>query len=98
MVVIVVLFEVLPDCIDAFLTASLRQASLSKKNEIDCLQFDVSQDSSDPKRFYFYERYTDAAAFVSHQKTEYFAEFRAAIGPLIQTRQRYEATQIEPPV
>ncbi len=98
MVVIVVLFEVLPDCIEAFLTAAVKQASLSKQHEVDCLQFDVAQDSVDPKRFYFYERYTDSDSFVVHQQTEYFAEFRSAIAPLIHTRQRYEATQIEPPV
>ncbi|MBY4403013.1 antibiotic biosynthesis monooxygenase [Rhodococcus fascians] len=61
---------------EEFLAAIIGNAQASVRNEPGCRQFDVFEDGNDPNRFYFYERYTDRAAFDAHKASEHFAEWR----------------------
>ena len=56
------------------------------EREPGCLQFDMSQDSSDPEQWVFYERYRDQAALDAHRKTDYLAKFLEATKPHITDR------------
>ena len=60
-----------------FLDRARRQAMDSLENESECHQFDVCVDPDDRERFFFYEVYTDAAAFAAHRKADYFAGYSA---------------------
>jgi quinol monooxygenase YgiN len=60
---------------EAFLARAKRQAMDSLENESECHQFDICADPSDNTRFFFYEVYTDAAAFAAHRKTAHFSSY-----------------------
>lgn len=64
----------------AFLARAKRQAMDSLENESECHQFDICADPSDSTRFFFYEVYTDAAAFAAHRETAHFASYAADTG------------------
>ena len=62
------------------------QAQRCLANEPGCLQFDVSQDPKDHKRFVMLEVYKDDAAIKAHQDSQHFQDFRPVVGDLIADR------------
>jgi len=60
-----------------FLDRARKQAMDSLEGESECHQFDICADPDDDTRFFFYEVYTDAAAFAAHRETAHFAGYAA---------------------
>ena len=79
--------QVRPDKRDRFLTAIAENAAASVRDEPGCLRFDVMEDAQQPNRFYFYEIYTDPAAFDAHKAAPHFAVWRQAADGVRGTRQ-----------
>jgi len=86
MYVVAVEFMVKPGQLDAFRPVMLRQAQNSLEREPGCLQFDVYADVRNPLRICLYEIYRDEAAFAEHRRMPHFAEFDAAVQPLIDSK------------
>ena len=61
-----------------FLEAIAENAEASVRDEPGCVRFDVMEDTQRPNHFYFYEIYTDAAAFDEHRAASHFADWRRA--------------------
>ena len=70
--------QVRPENRDHFLTAIAENADTSVRDEPGCLRFDVMEDAHRANRFYFYEIYTDPAAFQAHKAAPHFARWRQA--------------------
>ncbi len=64
----------------------LKNAAAAKREEPDCHRFDVllAEDSSD--LYYFYEEYTDAAAFETHRSMPHYKAFRQATDEMVLER------------
>jgi autoinducer 2-degrading protein len=77
MFVVAVLYEVKGESVAAFRAAILKNAAASLRDEPGCHRFDVSF-STDGRRCFLYELYTDEAAFAAHRETAHFAEFNHA--------------------
>ncbi|HKG25408.1 MAG TPA: putative quinol monooxygenase [Thermomicrobiales bacterium] len=82
MFVVVVLCQVKPDQVEAFVEASLDDARHSVLDEPDCLRFDLVQDDEDPTKIWLYEVYQDRAAFDHHLTTTHLHRWRAAVKDL----------------
>jgi autoinducer 2-degrading protein len=82
MYVVGVTIKVKPECAEAFLAASIDDASNSRK-EPGCLRFDVSRGENDPNTFFYYEVYKDQDAFAAHQHTPHFFRWREAVKDLM---------------
>jgi quinol monooxygenase YgiN len=68
--------------------ATMRDALLAvadnvRANEPDTMDFFVSQDRDDPRRFTTYERFVDVAAMDRHNNSETVARFFAIAKPLL---------------
>ena len=68
---------------DLFLAAIAENAEASVRDEPGCLRFDVMEDHEHPNVFYFYEIYTEAAAFDAHKAALHFAQWRKAAGECV---------------
>ena len=68
---------------DLFLAAIAENAEASVRDEPGCLRFDVMEDRQHPNVFYFYEIYTEPAAFDAHKAAPHFAEWRKAAGECV---------------
>ena len=68
--------SVKPDKREKFIGAISENAESSVRNEPGCHQFDVFEDESTPNHFFYYERYTDRAAFDAHKASPHFAAWR----------------------
>ncbi|SNT47322.1 putative quinol monooxygenase [Rhodococcoides kyotonense] len=72
--------DVRPEMIDEFISGIEANAHASLHTEPGCLRFDVHRDTADHHRFYFYEIYTDEAAFsVAHRKAPHYASWRETV-------------------
>jgi quinol monooxygenase YgiN len=72
--------RVKPENRDAFITATLENAS-STVEEPGALRFDVIQQVDDPNRFLLYEVYRDEAGMKAHKETAHYARWRDAVAP-----------------
>jgi autoinducer 2-degrading protein len=95
MLVVHVHVQVLPDDLDAFVAATLANASASVR-EPGVLRFDVIQDRADPTHFVFVEVYRDAEAPAAHKATEHYAVWRDTVAPMM--AQPRSATTYDPVV
>lgn len=64
----------------------IAQAGRCLANEPGCLQFDVTQDPENPRRFIMVEAYKDDAAVQAHRDSKHFQDFRPVIGDLVEDR------------
>lgn len=62
---------------EKFLAAITENAQSSVRDEPGCCQFDVFEDENEPNHFFYYERYTDRAAFDVHKTSAHFAVWRS---------------------
>lgn len=83
MFVITVDFLVSQESSQLFATAVARQAENSLHLEDHCHVFDVCISLENPCAFFLYEKYTDAAAFDVHLKSEHFKAFDALVAPWV---------------
>lgn len=65
-----------PDKREQFLAAIAENARASVRDEPGCYQFDVFEDAGNTGHFFYYERYTDRAAFDAHKASPHFAAWR----------------------
>jgi autoinducer 2-degrading protein len=77
--VILAQVQVPEERIEAFITASLDDAQHSVADEPGCSRFDVSQDQSDPTKFWLYEVYDDQAAFDHHLTTPHYHRWSSTV-------------------
>ncbi|MDX2186546.1 MAG: putative quinol monooxygenase [Opitutaceae bacterium] len=84
MILIHVHVHVKPEAVQAFVEASLANATASRK-EPGNLRFDVVQQEDDPTRFVLVEAWRDAAAHSSHRDTTHYIVWRDKVNPLMAT-------------
>lgn len=94
MLAIIVDFEALPGKGGEVRETLQTQARNSLEKEPGCRHFDVCADPDDPHRFFLYEIYDDEAAVDAHGKTPHYGEFRAAIDPLLKSRNRRQMVRL----
>jgi (4S)-4-hydroxy-5-phosphonooxypentane-2,3-dione isomerase len=82
MLVVHVHVQVKPECVEAFKTATLANASASVR-EPGIARFDVVQQADDPTRFVLVEAYRTAAAPAAHKETAHYAAWRDAVAPMM---------------
>jgi len=94
MFVVAVLYEIKAESVAAFRAAILKNSAASVRDEPDCHRFDVSS-TPDGRRWFFYELYTDEAAFAAHRETSHFAEFSQAVQSLTENKRIETFTLVE---
>ncbi|MEI8342874.1 MAG: putative quinol monooxygenase [Verrucomicrobiota bacterium] len=96
MLIIHVLVQVKPECIDAFREASTENANHSIL-EPGIARFDVIQQNDDPTQFVLVEVYRDQAANDAHKETAHYAKWRDTVAPMMaEPRQRRIYSNIFP--
>ena len=98
--VLIVEFQVKPECLDKFNQAIAINAKASVAEEPGCRQFDVLHNQDDPNHVVLYEVYDSEAAFSDdHMKRKHTQTFLALAKGLItkQTAYKLERT-LAPPV
>lgn len=78
MLVLQVQIHVKPECLDAFLAATLENARNSVL-EPGVLRFDVMQQEADPTRILLIEVYRDLDAPARHKETTHYLAWRDAV-------------------
>jgi len=78
-----VIFDAVTGRSEALQEALLEQANNSLREEAECLRFDVAADTEQEGRFFFYEVYTDEAAFEKHLQTPHYASFSKKTSDLV---------------
>lgn len=73
--VLIVEFDVKPECRERFDAAIAINARASVANEPGCFQFDVMRSTDDPNKVVLYEVYANAAAFQAHLAMEHTRTF-----------------------
>jgi autoinducer 2-degrading protein len=82
MIATIVYVDVLPEYIDAFIDASVRNHEQSVK-EPGNLRFDLIQREENPSEFIFYEAYTDEESAAAHKSTSHYLEWRETVAPMM---------------
>lgn len=82
MLIVHVFVHVKPECIDAFIAASLKNARQSIE-EPGIARFDVIQQADDPSRFVLVEVYRDVDAPTRHKETAHYAQWRDAVAEMM---------------
>ena len=82
MLAVYVDFGIDPESLDAFSLSIQWSASDSLENEVDCNQFDITQDRQNPSKIFLYELCDDAVAFELHKNASHYLEFNDAISGL----------------
>ncbi len=83
---IVVTVTLKPGTAEAFLPHILKNAESSRRDEPDCLQFQVLKSEDQPDSFVFYEVYTDESALGRHRESPHFTAYIEAAGDMIADR------------
>jgi quinol monooxygenase YgiN len=82
MLIVHVYVHVKPDAVDAFLQATIENASQSVL-EPGIARFDVVQQQDDPARFVLIEVYRTAEAPAQHKETAHYQKWRDAVAPMM---------------
>jgi len=82
MLVVHVHVHVKPECVEAFKTATVENASQSI-HEPGIARFDVAQQADDPTRFVLVEVYRTPAAPAAHKETAHYARWRDTVAPMM---------------
>ena len=85
--------RVLPQHIEAFRTATVANATESRKEQ-GIARFDLVQDREDPTRFVLVEAYRSEQATVAHKATAHYEAWRVAVEPMLaepRTRRFFDA-------
>ena len=73
---------VVPEHLDAFLAATLENASASR-DEPGIVRFDVLSDHADPTHVLLVEIYRDEAASAAHKDTAHYQRWRDTVAPMM---------------
>jgi (4S)-4-hydroxy-5-phosphonooxypentane-2,3-dione isomerase len=73
---------VLPEQLDAFLTATEKNA-VASRDEPGIVRFDVLSDRSDPTHVVLVEIYRDDAAAAAHKDTAHYQRWRDMVAPMM---------------
>ena len=87
MLIVHIHVQVKPECVEAFIQATLANARASLQ-EPGVARFDVVQQQDDPARFVFVEVYRDAAAAAAHKETAHYPVWRDAVVPMMAESRR----------
>ena len=82
MQIVLVHVHVKPEFVEAFMQASLDNASNSAQ-EAGIARFDVIQQSDDPTKFILVEVYRTAEAPAAHKETAHYARWRDAVAEMM---------------
>jgi quinol monooxygenase YgiN len=82
MLIVHVSVHVKPEFVDAFLEATVENATNSVK-EPGIARFDVMQQTDDPARFVFVEIYRTPEAALRHKETAHYAKWRDTVAPMM---------------
>ncbi|MEN6604461.1 MAG: putative quinol monooxygenase [Bryobacteraceae bacterium] len=82
MLIVLVHVRLKPECVEAFRTVTVANASESVK-EPGIARFDVIQQNDDPTRFILVEVYRDAEAPARHKDTEHYQTWRDAVADMM---------------
>lgn len=94
--IVLVHVHVKPEFLDAFIQASLANASESIK-EPGAARFDVIQQSDDPSRFILVEVYRNAEAQAAHKNTRHYETWRDTVAEMMaEPRQGVKYTNLFP--
>ena len=88
-IVLVVEYQIKPECRDAYLARIRRHRRDVLANEPGCKAFNILTTDEDPNKVLLYEVYADAAAFDAHGKTPYMADYRTETEPMSERRVRH---------
>ena len=83
---VIVSIKLKPGTAEDFYPHIIENAAASTRNEPDCHRFDVVVAEDDNHELYFYEEYTDAAAFEAHRNTPHYETFRQATDDMVLER------------
>jgi autoinducer 2-degrading protein len=83
MYVVLVQFDVRPECREDFRALARRHAEDSLREEPGTLQFHIVQDETNPDRFYAVEGYADNAAHEAHRRGPILARNGPLVGPML---------------
>ncbi len=89
MLIIHVFVHVRPECVDAFIAATLQNARASR-SEPGVSAFDVIQREDDPTRFLLIEVYRTADDPARHKETAHYKTWRDAAEPMMAEPRRSE--------
>lgn len=78
----IVYVKVKPECVDAFLAATLENARNSVL-EPGVARFDVMREEGAPNAFVLYEAYRNAEAPARHKETAHYLKWRDAVAPMM---------------
>lgn len=96
LIVVHVHVRVLPDCVEAFRSASVENANASVQ-EPGIARFDVIQQEEDPTRFVLVEVYRSAEAPGQHKATAHYAKWRETVEPMMaEPRRSVRYTNVAP--
>ena len=73
---------VLPEQLDAFLTATEENA-VASRDEPGIVRFDVMSDRADPTHIVLVEIYRDDAAAAAHKDTAHYQRWRDMVAPMM---------------
>jgi (4S)-4-hydroxy-5-phosphonooxypentane-2,3-dione isomerase len=82
MQIVLVHVHVKPEFTEAFIQASIENASNSVK-EAGIVRFDVMQQTDDPTRFTLVEVYKTAHAQAAHKETSHYARWRDTVAEMM---------------
>jgi autoinducer 2-degrading protein len=82
MLIVQVAVHVLPESVDAFIAATIDNASHSVQ-EPGIARFDVLQHADDPTRFTVIEAFRDSDAPAAHKATAHYARWRDTVAPMM---------------
>jgi autoinducer 2-degrading protein len=96
MQIVLVHVHVKPEFVEAFIQASIENASNSVK-EPGVARFDVIQQADDPTKFILVEIYKTTGAQVAHKETAHYAKWRDTVAEMMaEPRQGIKHTNIFP--
>lgn len=82
MLIVHVYIHVVPDAVDAFISATLANARESRR-EPGIARFELQQQDDDPTRFVLIEAYRTADDPARHKATAHYATWRDAVEPMM---------------
>lgn len=82
MLIVHVYIHVVPDAVDAFISATLANARESRR-EPGIARFELQQQDDDPTRFVLIEAYRTADDPARHKATAHYAVWRDAVEPMM---------------
>jgi autoinducer 2-degrading protein len=81
MVILHVNIQIRPECVDAFIAATIENAKNSSL-EPGVARFDFVQELADPTRFELWEVYRSEEAVVAHKETAHFNAWAATVADM----------------